>query len=1741
MADLKLVGAVAIKVRPDATGFRREAQRELDKELKGVKATVPVEAEFDEGKVKEDAKKLEKELNDGKTITWNVKLDHDSVRAAQKKFDSMMEPTSEIKFKLGDEKSIKAAAARLQELADKAKVKITYAQDEKGYQSVLDKIAAIRREKLEIPLEFDTDDEELDRIEKDMRSKLAKAAGDKLEIKGTSTIKFEYDENRESFEALLADIDAELAKFKDQTIYVNADEETLRKARRIAMDALSELPVKFRYDDNKAGLEEAIKEIDARLAEVRTKLEIEALLDEESLLAARAKLVADLKDIRETVEITYSNDRASMQKALDEIDKALAEIDKVTIEVGTNPFELAWTRADIEAAMAKIPATIEYDKNVAGIKKAIAEIDAELAKIDKAKIETTLDPLNLAFTKARLEEELGHQEVHLEYETGDLSSLKAARARIMALLPIEHKTHITTELNEASLLKSLAKLDRMIKAATPDVKPEVKPKVSTPDFLKTLIAIKTLAKSQTVDIFVKLNNASVFLAAAKLTGLRAASRWTEGFAKTLGSLDRNLPIVAAAVLGVNSLTSGFISLASSAFSLGNDLGTVVRMAGLLAPAMILGFAAVKTVMTGVFKDFGAAVNGDDKAIEKLTESGKKAAANMRVIFQDIRETVSKNFWKAAGDSMLEFTKTALPSVRDGMKGLSTSMGGVFASIVDATSKFAKEDGFLVFFQNLTRGFDNVKSGMAPFMSAFLNLAALGSTIFPRMGAAFDGMSQKFDAWVKGLASDGSFSRWIDQGVQGIKDLWSTGMSLIGIWKNIGAAAQGAGALTLHSFSLMTAKLEEVTSGYRFQTNISRIFQGARDGSEEFHKSLTNLGPAMDSFSVTLGNALANSGKALGAFINVLGDVLSSSNLDKGLTAFLGGVKTMFEELRPAAAPITEILRTFGEILGAVARDSGPLFRTLFTQLATVLTTAWHALEPFLPALIQVGTTIIGVLGPAMAAAADKFIPAFAGGLADLGDGLIPVIQNLADFALGIVGMISDTPLPVIVGITTGILALSGAFTFVTAVAPFATAAMQLFGIEAGVAAIRTQLLIPVVGLALAALTGFALAGVANLATNMKSGTSHSTEYATALREDAKAAGEFGNAIGTATTKLALQKLMSDGAFDAAKNLGIGYKDVYEAVLKGGGAMDGLKGKLDGAQKGFEDQILAIRKTSTGWDDFQNKTQNARFGIDQINKLRDALDLEKGSLDEAAQGNAILAQMEKDAGVEAEGQAKKTDSVTEALKKQKSHIAAAASATGVLTDAFASSSSKIDAMRKTFDILLGKDAKQQAAEALGAYAKGFNDLKASVEPIAQEMRNLGEAAYGDNGFLNVASGNKAVLQVNQALTDEVNNIWAGAKDAYDNALVHGQNATVAFERAQEFIRQHEGDYNALAEASGVSADRVRGQWDAVFGHEWVLKVSLQGATEAATRAQELVTALKGNFDGQDFIAYLDANPDAAMKAISDPTQAALDYVNHTWKAKLEAAPQPALDALKGLKGLTQEQWNNGDFMAILKCADQVPGLAEALQAIRNGAAGDYEAIIKAITDGISLAEARRQLDIATATRTVVIQAIMDRSQLPDLNGDASGSGRPGVANGGFFRSVRGTQDLFKGMFQAGIFKAYANGGVERHVAQIASGRGPVRFWGERETQGEAYIPLASSKRPRSLAILSQVAKEFGYTISKATEYANGGMAGHAGPTNTTNASVTIGNLYTTDADEAVRKIRNSQQDALAVAGITLNGA
>ncbi|MFG3140959.1 phage tail tape measure protein [Streptomyces sp. NPDC048211] len=73
----------------------------------------------------------------------------------------------------------------------------------------------------------------------------------------------------------------------------------------------------------------------------------------------------------------------------------------------------------------------------------------------------------------------------------------------------------------------------------------------------------------------------------------------------------------------------------------------------------------------------------------------------------------------------------------------------------------------------------------------------------------------------------------------------------------------------------------------------------------------------------------------------------------------------------------------------------------------------------------------------------------------------------------------------------------------------------------------------------------------------------------------------------------------------------------------------------------------------------------------------------------------------------------------------------------------------------------------------------------------------------------------------------------------------------------------------------------------------------------------------------------------------------------------------------------------------------------------------------------------------------------------------------------------------------LLSFYAGGGMrESHVAQIAPA-GAWRVWAEPETAGEAYIPLASSKRARSKTILSEVAHRFGASVDF---HAEGGLSG-----------------------------------------------
>ncbi|MCX7542295.1 tape measure protein [Corynebacterium sp. P5848] len=84
-------------------------------------------------------------------------------------------------------------------------------------------------------------------------------------------------------------------------------------------------------------------------------------------------------------------------------------------------------------------------------------------------------------------------------------------------------------------------------------------------------------------------------------------------------------------------------------------------------------------------------------------------------------------------------------------------------------------------------------------------------------------------------------------------------------------------------------------------------------------------------------------------------------------------------------------------------------------------------------------------------------------------------------------------------------------------------------------------------------------------------------------------------------------------------------------------------------------------------------------------------------------------------------------------------------------------------------------------------------------------------------------------------------------------------------------------------------------------------------------------------------------------------------------------------------------------------------------------------------------------------------------------------------GGLVGNAHGA--VYRAYVDGGIdrLESYANGGHrEDHRAQIAPA-GAWRVWAEPETGGEAYIPLAASKRSRSTAILDKTARIFGLAL------------------------------------------------------------
>lgn len=1831
MADLKLVGAVAIKVRPDARGFKGDAQKQIDRELAGVEGKAKLKLEADTAEAKSDVEKAAEEIK-RKKLTLKVGVDYDSVRKAQQQLNAAVKGLEDHVIKVVlDEEGIAKAQHDIDELMDSAQVEMTFVPDEKGFKSVLDKIAAIRREKLEMPISFDISDEELDALEESMNAALFEP----------SKIELTYGNDRASLEKAISAIKAEQDKIEAYDLPVLLDPESLQIAREQLEAELSGVPVELRVNYNDQG---SLKQVRDRLRAMLTELgseKLEVLLNEEAI-----------------------------QEQLDRISGMITE--------------------EITEAVAE-PTTIKFNYNLnrSSLMSAIGRVDAELDKVRQLEIEVGLaDPDALIALREKLQNDLQHLPVELTINYNDQDSLKQAQSRLRAMLNETIGQKIDITMDEEKIRAELQKVEALIKDEIPKEK-KVEIPVEPTGLEIVARQLQFASRARRVPFYVVVDQKSVAVAEGllrSLTGVNTLQSLGRGLESIITKFDTFSLKTGAWAASIGSLVDALFYMTSSVFTVGEGMLQVVGLAA-LAPTAFASLASVMLIGQGVFKDFGAAVNGDSKALEKLTDSGKKAAGQVRTVFQDMRENISKEFWGKASDSMLRFTETALPAFTRGLVLTSGKLGQVFAGILDSFTKMGAAGGLDKMYGNLGKMFDNAAVGATALWDAFNLLGLRGSEFLPKFGTWLAEISTQFHNWLVEADKNGNISTWINEGVTALQDMWYATGALIDQFKAVASAAGLVGESGLDDFRRNMEHIAKVMNAEPWQTQMGTIFDGARNGARELMDGFQDLGRTIMDSAGFVSGLLILLGQLGGEAVSRVADVLGNFDFQQGSLNSLRGINEMMRELEPGFESFARVLGTMGDITAEVFRNLAPVVNSVLDILDDVSQGLEKNVSGIVPTLLNLANNLISFFrGPVETAF--RILDGFLGLLnslpgplkdAAVAFGVFLLLRNqFGAFARSLSTMWTKMTTSVVKGtakIETATAALNnsvlnGVPTSFRKMADGSIREVNRFGtiVGAGMTTAETHVksfspgtVVPQRMQAMNTATATHMTRFRDIFANGVTtatatlGTFTPTKIidsrlgglasATAAHMS-RAAGAVGRGIDNMSASL--QRFQPATISDRLSRVASGIPGIVSKIngalsLIGGlpgialgligvlistiGAnaaesarqVDELKESLDKSTgdatvktlETIAERMTDIGEAGDGWANFwRGVVQQSKAGNETLETLgtnvqdvakiitgsRGEYDKFIGSLKDLGNVDNLKAVGQIMQGLSpsfkataenltpgAEAKGAQQDQSLERLKKaaeaakalklnpdifsdpamlgslnkltgdieeqrrqfELSQLAAKlygdqlglsavkgqqmASAMAIIRDTSLDATSKIDAMNRAMELLNGGGLSEQEAAIHKADA---------LERLAENARNMADSIaksrktlfIDGTGMLN--DQNAAARGLFEIMREGADNVKISAKAAYDAALANGDTAEVAMGKARQAIKDGNKDLQTIADNAGLTVDELKAQWGKFFNEPWVLEASIMGTSEQFKTAMTEADKMGIEFDGKDFQAFLLANPDPAKVSTEEILAYLRDYAAKTFTSKLDALPKPARDKI--LQTIdAADAYAAGDYQAVLDAWNNTdPGIRNAVWAISTKVTNPkWQAMLYAALESGSLQWVEYQLNYLARNRTMNIAVTST-----DLDRDDALANRVHGRNGAIL------DHLGRGMHGfAGEVKYFANGGIENHVAQIQRAGGPVRIWAEPETHAEAYIPYASSKRPRSLAILAQVAKDFGYTLNKATEFSNGGMSGRPTPSTHNTASVHIGQLVTADADEAVRKIRISQQDALAVAGISLNGA
>ena len=527
----------------------------------------------------------------------------------------------------------------------------------------------------------------------------------------------------------------------------------------------------------------------------------------------------------------------------------------------------------------------------------------------------------------------------------------------------------------------------------------------------------------------------------------------------------------------------------------------------------------------------------------------------------------------------------------------------------------------------------------------------------------------------------------------------------------------------------------------------------------------------------------------------------------------------------------------------------------------------------------------------------------------------------------------------------------------------------------------------------------------------------------------------------------LNEQLDAGDWDRLKELGYSYTDVINAVKEGGPALEEMRQALNDA---------SIAAGGLSREDYRTR--------ESLNKTHKALGETSEAYGVAAEQAAEVAgQTQELADAQAEA-AQQSSATASALSTFEDALA-------TLSDEASSAEQRLDALNDIMDIMAG--GTPSVTEATIDAADALRDATSAAEGFGFSQEEL-NSILADDGSLNLQS--EAV----SALRGEMDDLVGAAQRQADALIQAGDEAG-----AIQVYKDLEDDLRALAETAGVENPKAIDALVDSLGllpPEVMVDFQANGAdamSENIQMVQQHITDLPDNV-----MTYINGDT-TGIETKVDETGLRMAYV-----ASMSADPNIGADDVENAN-IVAAAVARLDELDRMKPTPEVKAEKKALERVVQGAKVDLNSIpdkqadVTAKTFGFSDVSALRNAIERVKSKTVTVRTNYVETGKPLAKPGSQGRG------GHYFSGVVGDRNADGNVYTAPGVKMFANG-AENHVAQIAPA-GAWRVWAEEETGGEAYVPLALSKRARSLAIMHDVASRFGHVMVPVNgkRYADGG--------------------------------------------------